>query len=134
MGIVIGLALSGSLFSSLENRELLTQVHTRGATAAETSDVRGLLSGSGAAEQHVKTLAGSSRGLVEQITDVAFTHALRYVMLLGVLLCALSVWPALWGRRKPAPEGAHPTTAHPLWVSLWRRHHPRVPAGSTPEV
>src|SRR6266511_556883 len=56
MGIVIGLALSGSLFSSLENRELLTQVHAHGATAAEESDVRGLLSGSAAAEQHVKTL------------------------------------------------------------------------------
>ncbi len=132
MGIVIGLALSGSLFSSLENSELLTQVHAHGATAAEESDVRGLLSGSAAAEQHVKTLTGAPRSLVELITDIAFTHALRYVMLLGVLLCALSIWPALWGRRKPVPEGEHPKTAHPLWASLWRRHHRRVPAGSTP--
>jgi MFS family permease len=132
MGIVIGLALSGSLFSSLENRELLTQVHAHGATAAEASDVRGLLSGSAAAEQHVKTLTGSTRALVEQITDLAFTHALRYVMLLGVLLCALCIVPALWGRRAQVPEGTHPKTAHPLWASLWRRQHPRVPAGSTP--
>ncbi len=132
MGIVIGLALSGSLFSSLENRELLTQVHAHGATAAEESDVRGLLSGSAAAEQHVKTLTGATRTLVEQMTDVAFTHALRYVMLLGVLLCAVCIWPALWGRRRPVPEGEHPKTAHPLWASLWRRHERRVPAGSTP--
>ena len=132
MGIVIGLALSGSLFSSLENRELLTQVHAHGATAAEASDVRGLLSGSAAAEQHVKTLTGSTRALVEQITDVAFTHALRYVMLLGVLLCAACIVPALWGRRAQVPEGTHPKTAHPLWASLWRRHQPRVPAGSSP--
>ena len=132
MGIVIGLALSGSLFSSLENRELLTQVHAHGATAAEQSDVRGLLSGSAAAEQHVKTLTGATRTLVEQMTDVAFTHALRYVMLLGVLLCAVCIWPALWGRRRPVPEGEHPKTAHPLWASLWRRHERRVPAGSTP--
>ncbi len=132
MGIVIGLALSGSLFSSLENRELLTQVHAHGATAAEQSDVRGLLSGSAAAEQHVKTLTGATRTLVEQMTDVAFTHALRYVMLLGVLLCAVCIWPALWGRRGPVPEGEHPKTAHPLWASLWRRHERRVPAGSTP--
>jgi EmrB/QacA subfamily drug resistance transporter len=132
MGIVIGLALSGSLFSSLENRELLTQVHAHGATAAEASDVRGLLSGSAAAEQHVKTLTGSTRALVEQITDLAFTHALRYVMLLGVLLCALCIVPALWGRRAQVPDGTHPKTAHPLWASLWRRQHPRVPAGSTP--
>lgn len=45
----------------------------------------------------------------------------------GVFLC---IWPALWGRRRPVPAGEHPTTAHPLWSSLWRRR--RVPAGSTP--
>jgi MFS family permease len=132
MGIVIGLALSGSLFNSLENRELLTQARTRGATQAETSDVRGLLSGSEAAEQHVRRLTGATRNLVETLTDLAFTHALRYVMLLGVILCALCIWPALWGRRQPAPSGEHPKTAHPLWASLWRRHHPRVPTRSTP--
>jgi EmrB/QacA subfamily drug resistance transporter len=132
MGIVIGLALSGSLFSSLENRELLSQVRDHGATQAEASDVRGLLSGSVSAEEHVKSLPGAVRSLVEEITDVAFTHALRYVMLLGVILSLLSIWPALWGRRKPVPGGAHPTSAHPLWASLWRRHRPRVPAGSTP--
>ncbi len=132
MGIVIGLALSGSLFSSLENRELLSQVRDHGATQAETSDVRGLLSGSASAEEHVKSLPGAARALVEEITDIAFTHALRYVMLLGVILSLVCIWPALWGRRKPAPEGAHPTSAHPLWASLWRRHHLRAPAGSTP--
>jgi EmrB/QacA subfamily drug resistance transporter len=132
MGIVIGLALSSSLFTSLENRELLTQAHARGASAADIDDVRGLLSGSTSAEQHVKTLTGAPRALVEQITDIAFTHALRYVMLLGVLLCVVCVWPALWGRRQPVPEGTHPKTAHPLWASLWRRHQRRVPAGSTP--
>lgn len=132
MGIVIGLALSSSLFTSLENSELLTQAQARGASAADIDDVRGLLSGSTSAEQHVKTLTGASRALVEQITDIAFTHALRYVMLLGVLLCVVCVWPALWGRRQPVPEGVHPKTAHPLWASLWRRHQRRAPAGSTP--
>jgi EmrB/QacA subfamily drug resistance transporter len=132
MGIVIGLALSGSLFNSLENRELLSQVQARGASDAVASDVRGLLSGSAAAEQHVRTLTGATRSLVEQITDVAFTHALRYVMLLGVILCAFCIWPALWGRRKPAPAGDHPKTAHPLWASLWLRHHRPVPTESTP--
>src|SRR5207244_3048676 len=60
MGIVIGLALSGSLFNSFENRELLSQVRATGATTAEASDVRGLLSGSDAAEQHVRRLTGAS--------------------------------------------------------------------------
>jgi EmrB/QacA subfamily drug resistance transporter len=134
MGIVIGLALSGSLFSSLENSELLAQAHARGASQAETSDVRGLLSGSEAAEQHVRSLTGAARSVVEEVTDIAFTHALRYVMLLGVLLCVLCIWPALWGRRERAPAGEHPKTAHPLWASLWRRHDRPVPAGSTPEA
>jgi EmrB/QacA subfamily drug resistance transporter len=132
MGIVIGLALSGSLFSSLENRELLSQVRAKGATAAEASDVRDLLSGSEGAEQQLRGLPGAARNLVEEITDIAFTHALRYVMLLGVILCAVAIWPALWGRRKPAPAGEHPKAAHPLWASLWRHHHHRVPAGSKP--
>ena len=132
MGIVIGLALSSTLFTSLENSELLSQAQARGASAADIDDVRGLLSGSTSAEQHIKTLTGASRSLVEKITDIAFTHALRYVMLVGVLLCLVSIWPALWGRRKPVPAGEHPKTAHPLWPSLWRRHHRRVPAGSTP--
>jgi hypothetical protein len=98
----------------------------------ESIDVRGLVSGSASAEEHVKSLPGGARSLVEEITDIAFTHALRYVMLLGVILSMLCIWPALWGRRKPVPARAHPTSAHPLWASLWRRHHPRVPAGSTP--
>lgn len=121
MGIVIGLALSGSLFNSFENRELLSQVHATGATQAEASDVRGLLSGSDAAEQHVRSLTGASRSLVERITDEAFAHGLRIVMFLAVVLTVLSIWPALWGRRQPAPAGEHPRTAHPLWASLWRR-------------
>ena len=130
MGIVIGLALSGSLFNSFENRELLSQVRATGATKAQASDVRGLLSGSTAAEQHVRSLTGAPRALVEQITDVAFTHGLRFVMILALVLSVISIWPALWGRRQPTPAGEHPKTAHPLWTSLWRRH--RVPTESTP--
>jgi EmrB/QacA subfamily drug resistance transporter len=131
MGIVIGLALSGSLFNSFENRELLSQARATDATNAEVSDVRGLLSGSDAAEQHVRQLTGAARTVVERITDEAFTHGLRFVMILGAVLSVISIWPALWGRRQPTPGGLHPTAAHPLWTSLWRRH--RVPIGSTPE-
>jgi hypothetical protein len=131
MGIVIGLALSGSLFNSLENQELLKQVRAHGATKAQDSDVRGLLSGSASAERHVRNLTRASRDLVERITDVSFTHGLRYVMIVAVVLSFLCVWPALWGRRKPAPAGEHPKTAHPLWASLWRRHRP-APTASTP--
>jgi MFS family permease len=42
---------------------------------------------------------------------------------LAGLLCAICVWPALWGRRRPAEVGANPRAAHPLWAALWRRHH-----------
>src|SRR5262249_62304087 len=119
MGIVIGLALSSSLFTSLENSELLSQAHARGASAADIDDVRGLLSGSTAAEQHVRTLTGGSRALVEQLTDVAFTHALRFVMLLGVVLCVLCIWPALWGRRGPVAAGGPAKAAQSLCGSLW---------------
>jgi EmrB/QacA subfamily drug resistance transporter len=131
MGIVIGLALSGSVFNSFEIRELLSQVRGTGATKAQASDVRGLLSGSDAAEQHVRTLTGASRGLVERITDEAFTHGLRFVMILALVLSVIAIWPALWGRRQDVPAGEHPETAHPLWTSLWRRRR-LAPTESTP--
>jgi len=48
---------------------------------------------------------------------------LRGVMILSTVLCFFCIWPALWGRTKPAPAaaGEHPTVAHPLWAHLWRR-------------
>jgi len=131
MGIVIGLALSGSVFNSFENRELLSEARATGATNAEVSDVRGLLSGSEAAEQHVRRLTGAPRAVVERLTDEAFTHGLRFVMILALVLSVISIWPALWGRRELAPAGEHQRVAHPLWTSLWRRHRP-APTESTP--
>lgn len=131
MGIVIGLAISGSLFNSFENRELLSQVRATGAMQAQANDVRGLLSGSDAAEQHVRALTRASRDLVERITDEAFTHGLRFVMILALVLSVIAIWPALWGRRETAPAGEHPKTAHPLWTSPWRRRR-LAPTESTP--
>jgi EmrB/QacA subfamily drug resistance transporter len=131
MGIVIGLALSGSFFNSFENRELLSQARASGATNADVSDVQGILSGSDAAEQHVRSLTGAPRAIVERLTDEAFTQGLRVVMILALVLSVISIWPALWGRRQPAPAGQHPKTAHPLWTSLWRRRR-LVPTESTP--
>lgn len=130
MGIVIGLALSGSLFSGRENAELLDQVRAQGATAAEADDVRGLLSGSESAIEHVQQLAGATRATVERITDEAFAHGLRGVMVLAAVLSFFAVWPALWGRRRRTPDRAHPKLAHPLWASLWHHHPPRP--GSAP--
>jgi EmrB/QacA subfamily drug resistance transporter len=139
MGIVIGLALSGALFKSFENRRLFSAFNDqvgRALTASNRSEIRGLLSGSDQARQRLTELAHHTQGIVDRIVDEAFVHGLRAVMVLSVVLCALSVWPALWGRtarhrRAAAGEGRHPSLAHPHWALTWRRGAPAPSGGPT---
>ena len=134
MGIVVGLALSGALFKSFENRQLFSDFHDsvgRALTAANRSEVRGLLSGSDEARHRLAQLGHQAQGTIDHIVDQAFVHGLRAVMVLSLVLCALAVWPALWGRTShaaaKAPAGHHPRFAHPHWALTWRR---RTPAGA----
>jgi MFS family permease len=133
MGIVIGLALSGALFKSFENRQLFSDFRSatgRLLSAANRSEVRGLLSGSDEARHRLTQLGHHSQALIDRIVDQAFVHGLRAVMVLSVILCVASVWPALWGRTVPAGrEGRHPAFGHPHWSLTWRRAR-RAPAGA----
>jgi len=137
MGIVIGLALSGALFKSFENRQLFSDFHShtgRVLTGANRSEIRGLLSGSDEARHRLAELGHHTRAVIDRIVDQAFVHGLRAVMVLSVVLCAVAVWPALWGRTARAGrEGAHPTLAHPHWALTWRRiRRPRLAASGPP--
>jgi EmrB/QacA subfamily drug resistance transporter len=138
MGIVVGLALSGALFKSFENRQLISDFHDRtgrALTAANRSEIRGLLSGSDEARHRLAQLGHQAQGVIDRIVDQAFVHGLRAVMVLSLVLCALAVWPALWGRTSHAAAtagagssaGRHPRFAHPHWALTWRR---RTPAGA----
>jgi EmrB/QacA subfamily drug resistance transporter len=125
MGIVVGLALSGALFKSFENRQLFSDFHAatgRLLSSSNRSEVRGLLSGSDEARQRLAQLGHHSQSIIDKVVDQAFVHGLRAVMVLSLVLCALAIWPALWGRTVPAGrEGRHPRFAHPHWALTWRR-------------
>src|SRR5207237_749053 len=124
MGIVVGLAISGALFKVFENRALISKFAAAGGhlTASDKSEVRGLLSGSDAAIHKLSSLAPQLRHQIEGIVNQSFVHGLRGVMVLSIVLSALSVPPALWGRTRHVLGGEHPV-AHPLWAGLWRRAH-----------
>ena len=137
MGIVIGLAISGALFKAFENHQLFDDFGDRVArplSSSNKAEIRGLLSGSDEAHTRLRQLAGGTRHLVDRIVDEAFVHGLRAVMVLSVVLCAVAVGPALWGRSvRAGREGRHPTFAHPHWALPWRRcpgewrdNHPRA--------
>jgi EmrB/QacA subfamily drug resistance transporter len=137
MGIVIGLAISGALFKSFENRQLFSDFHAavgRTLTSSDKSEIRGLLSGSDEARHRLTQLAHHTQGLLDRIVDQAFVHGLQAVMILSVVLCALSVWPALWGRTvRAGREGRHPEFAHPHWALTFRRRPaPLAAAGPLP--
>ena len=127
MGIVIGLALSGAVFRMLENDELTSKLASegRGLTASDEETIRGLLSGSDAARQQLAQLATSTRDVVDEIVDSAFVLGQRGVMILGVIVCALGAWTALWGRRRTAAEQPVHRVGHGFTLAHWRH-----PAGS----
>ena len=73
-------------------------------------------------EHKLTTLAPQLRNQVEAIVNNAFVHGLHAVMLLSIIVCALSVSAALWGRDKAKKGALHlPHLAHPLWPHLWKR-------------
>jgi EmrB/QacA subfamily drug resistance transporter len=104
MGIVIGLAISGALFRGLENDEMFSRFAAAGETltGSEKDTVRGLLSGSDAARTQLGKLAPTAKDAVDGIVDAAFVRGQRGVMVLGVVLCGIGVWTALWGRARVA--------------------------------
>jgi hypothetical protein len=97
MGIVIGLAPSSSLFTSLENS--LCRPARGASAAASRMCVR-------PADHVAEQLALTGRRSRRTDHRHGVTHALRYVMLVGVLLCLACIWPALWGRRTGARRRA----------------------------
>lgn len=126
MGIVIGLAVSGAVFRGLENDELISKFSPKGnaLSGGDKDTIRGLLSGSNAARSELTHLSTSARHVVDQIVDTAFVNGQRGVMILGVIVCALGVWTALWGRKRVKTEGRIHRVAHGMNLAHWRHEQP----------
>jgi hypothetical protein len=115
------------LFRGLEHHALVATFNRAGThlSNSDRAEIRGLLSASEAAEQRLATLAPAQRDQIEDIVDVAFTRGLRGVMILCVVLSALSVPPALWGRSPLMRAVISSDTAQPAAPQL-----PDPPASS----
>ena len=126
MGIVIGLALSVALFRGFENQSIIKEADRANGpvpvTAHDRTVIRNVLSGSQAARQQVKAMQVPTQTEVTSIVNDSFTKGLQAVMLLGAGLSFLSVWPALWGRRRVRAEGRVHRRAHGFSPAHW---HPR---------
>jgi hypothetical protein len=128
MGIVIGLAISGALFRGLENDEMFSRFAAAGETltGSEKETVRGLLSGSEAARTQLGKLAPTAKDAVDSIVDAAFVRGQRGVMVLGVVLCGIGVWTALWGRARVART--REKRAHRVAHGFSHAHYQPAPA------
>jgi hypothetical protein len=99
LGAVFGLAATGALFEALENNRLFGLLATAGADldASDRTEVRGLLSGSEAAETKLAKLAPEAAEQVERVVREEFVFALDGAMLLCMVGCPWwSFWRPYW--------------------------------------
>ncbi|MCO8246531.1 MULTISPECIES: MFS transporter [unclassified Haladaptatus] len=93
LGAVFGVAVTGALFKTLENEKLAELLVKAGAAldASDRQEIKGLLSGSDAAETTLKHLAPEVESQVERIVHVAFVSAFGRAMLLCMAVSILGV-------------------------------------------
>ncbi|WP_101296502.1 MFS transporter [Halegenticoccus soli] len=97
LGVVFGVAIGGALFKALENERLTALLAAAGADldAADRAEIRGLLSGSEAAEAELSRLAPEVAGQIDQVVREAFVFAFDGAMLLCALVSVIGVLGAL---------------------------------------
>jgi hypothetical protein len=102
IAIVFGVAVTGVLFKTLEKVkifDLFTQAG-RSLTAAERSEVHGLLSGSVDAQTRLAALKPEAAHQVEAIVRGAFVYGLKSAMILCLAMSLLGALSALQLRRE----------------------------------
>jgi predicted MFS family arabinose efflux permease len=77
LGVVFGVAVPGALFKALENSKLTELLSTAGASlnASDQAEIRGLLSGSEAAEAELARFAPDIAEQIERVVSEAFVYA-----------------------------------------------------------
>jgi EmrB/QacA subfamily drug resistance transporter len=97
LGVVFGVAVPGALFKALENSKLTELLSTAGASlnASDQAEIRGLLSGSEAAEAELARFAPDIAEQIERVVSEAFVYALDGTMLLCMLVSIVGVLASL---------------------------------------
>lgn len=118
LGAVFGVTTTGALFKAMENGKLTELLAASGANldASDRAEIRGLLSGSAAAEQRLSRFAPAATQSIERVVREAFVHALDGAMLLcmfvsvaGVLASFLVAGKAARPQQSPTPAPESPT-------------------------
>jgi hypothetical protein len=93
VGVVFGVAVPGALFKALENNKLAELLTAAGARldASDRAEIRGLLSGSEAAETKARQLAPAVADQVERVVREAFVYAFDGAMMLCTLVAMAGV-------------------------------------------
>jgi EmrB/QacA subfamily drug resistance transporter len=93
LGVVFGVAVPGALFKALENSKLAELLSTAGSSlnTPDQAEVRGLLSGSEAAEVDLARLAPDIAEQIERVVSEAFVYAFDGAMLLCMLVSIVGV-------------------------------------------
>ena len=102
IGLTLGVAVTGTLFKGLENSKLIELLTNVGAnlTSGERSEVKGLLSGSDAAQAKLTTLAPEVSHRIEAVVRETFLYALDGAMILCLALSLLGVAAAILIKRR----------------------------------
>jgi EmrB/QacA subfamily drug resistance transporter len=121
IGAVFGVAVTGAVFKTMENNKLTELLAASGANldASDRTEIKGLLSGSAAAEAKLSRLAPGVADQVDRLVRVAFVHAFDGAMVLCLAVSLAGVLAALLVAGKtpqrqhaldPAPESPTPGT------------------------
>jgi EmrB/QacA subfamily drug resistance transporter len=117
LGAVFGVAVTGALFKVMENDKLAELLAASRAKlgASDRAEIRGLLSGSDAAEDKLARLAPNLTEQVEHVVREAFVYALDGAMLLCMAVSLVGVLAAfLVAGKTPQPQRtAGPTPESP---------------------
>ncbi len=98
VGMMCGVAFTSSLLKEFESAKLLSFFRKAGVdfTAAEKLEVRGLLSGSQQAVEHLTKLTPVVKEQVQLAVRDAFTSALHRAMFVTFIVSLISIAGALW--------------------------------------
>jgi hypothetical protein len=102
VGAVFGVAVTGALFKAMENDKLAELLVASGAklSSSDRAEIRGLLSGSDAAENKLARLAPSVAEQMDRGVREAFVHAFNGAMLLCLAVSGVGVLAAVLVSRK----------------------------------
>jgi predicted MFS family arabinose efflux permease len=115
VGAVFGVAVTGALFKAMENARLTELLAAAGTDldVSERAEIKGLLSGSAAAEDKLSHLAPGVADHVDRVVREAFVHAFDGAMVLCLVVSLAGVLAAFLVAGKSPQRAVDPTPTGP---------------------